>query len=228
MHLAVCAHYVLLPSVDIKKLTGQKQNQMHQKPFEDFSTKLSPNWKENPWTVNPIKGCPRSCSSSSCCNFTRVICSPIYCPVPLSEELLQQQQSTGSHSLNPSLPPGRPWADRGWHCQLQGTAGHPWDQGTTTPCPLTCTAWREEGRAETTSKHQSTPVKLIPDLHTLQYTGWHLGIHNAEHQKQNLKLVPSLLKHLLSFTGAFWMLQPLSLRATQCPSFSPSGPKVGH
>lgn len=124
MHLAVCAHYVLLPSVDIKKLTGQKQNQMHQKPFADFSTKLSPNWKENPWTVNPIKGCPRSCSSSSCCNFTRVICSPIYCPVPLSEELLQQQQSTGSHSLTPSLPPSRQALS--WQGLALPAPGHSW------------------------------------------------------------------------------------------------------
>lgn len=159
MHLAVCAHYVLLPSVDTKKLTGQKQNQMHQKPFADFSTKLSPNWKEKPWTVNPIKGVP----GRALVHLAAILpewSALLFTVLSLCQRSCSSSSRAQAHTpWLPLSPPGRPWADRGWHYQLQGTAGHPWDQGTTTPAPLTCTAWREEGRAETTSKHQSTPVK---------------------------------------------------------------------
>lgn len=142
----------------------------------------------------------------TCCNFTKVICSPLYCPAPQSEVLLQQQQSTGLHSLPlpPCLPPAGPWARRDCHCHHQGTAGHPGTK-TTTPPPLTGTACREEGKAETALKHQNKPVKHPLQTYThlsMQGVLWTTIMLNI----RNLKLAPSLLKYLLFFTRMFCML----------------------
>lgn len=187
MHLTVCAHYVLLPSVDIKKLTGQKQNQMHQKPFADFSTNLSPNRKENPWNVNPIKGCPSSCLFILLQFYQSDLLSHLLsCP---SVRGAAPAAAEHRFTLLPSLQAGPELTGAGI-----ASAGHSWaplgprHHHPTSPHLQSLERGRK-GR-DNLKAPEHTWQTPIPDLHTLQYTGCHLGIHNAEHEKQNLKLSP--------------------------------------